>query len=325
MRILVCHRDSGSQKLVGVLAPAAPQFEWRESAPGQPIGPLDGVDALIAVGQVGAEDMEHGSFGFIQTIGTGYDNIDLSSATKLGVWVSNMPASRTGNAESVAEHAILLMLALSRQLSIAETNLRSRRWAQPLGIALYKKVACLIGLGDVGAALAERLHAFGMQVVATRRDPSKGGPPFVRVMPAEDLREAVSAADYVIVCARPSANSDNLIDAATLGAFKPKAFLINIARGSLVDHDALLNALNSRHLGGAGLDVFWEEPVDPAHPLFALPNVIAAPHIAGVTDVNMTQTLRLVVENLNRYARGEVPEFLVNHPLSQRNHPCQQA
>jgi phosphoglycerate dehydrogenase-like enzyme len=325
MRILVCHRDSGSQKLVGVLAAAAPQFEWRESAPGQPIGPLDGADALIAVGHVGAQDMEHGGFGFIQTVGTGYDNIDLTAATKLGVWVSNMPASRTGNAESVAEHAILLMLALSRHLSAAETNLRNQRWAQPLGIALYKKTACLVGLGDVGAALAERLHALGMQIVATRRDPSKGGPPFVRVMPAADLQEAVSGADYVIVCARPGKDSDNLIDAAALAAFKPKAILINIARGSLVDHDALLNALNCGHLGGAGLDVFWEEPVDPAHPLFALPNVIATPHIAGVTDINMTQTLRLVVENLNRYARGEVPEFLVNHPLSQRNHPCQQA
>src|ERR1700722_10975867 len=98
MRILVCHRDSGSQKLVGALTAAAPQFEWRESAPGQPIGPLEGVDALIAVGPVREQDLERGNFGFIQTVGTGYDNVDLAAATKLGVWVANMPASRTGNA-----------------------------------------------------------------------------------------------------------------------------------------------------------------------------------------------------------------------------------
>jgi phosphoglycerate dehydrogenase-like enzyme len=318
MRILVCHRDSGSQKLFGRLSAALPQFDWEESSPGAPIGPLEGVDAIIAVGPVRRDDMERGLFGFIQTVGTGYDNVDLAAATELGIWVSNMPASRTGNAESVAEHAILLMLALSRRLRDAEAAFADRRWAQPVGIALYRKRACLVGLGDVGAALAERLHAFGMQLVATRRDPAKGGPSFVRVVAAEELREAVTTADYVIVCARPSGDTDNLIDASILAACPATAILINIARGSLVDHDALLDALRSGHLRGAGLDVFWEEPADPAHPLFALPNVIATPHIAGVTDVNMSQTLLLVAENLNRYARGEVPEFLVNRPSHQR-------
>ena len=325
MRILVCHRDSGSQKLVGRLSAAAPQFEWRESAPGQPVGPLDGVDTVIAVGAVRRVDMERGTFGFIQTVGTGYDNVDLDAATEMGIWVANMPASRTGNAESVAEHAILLMLALSRQLRAAEAAFADHRWAQPVGLALYGKRACLVGLGDVGLALAQRLHAFGMQLVATRRDPSKGGPPFVRVVAATALPEAVSTADYVIVCARPSAATDNLIDASVLSAFPKGAILINIARGSLVDEDALLHALQSGRLRGAGLDVFREEPADPSHPLFALPNVIATPHIAGVTDVNMRRTLQLVAENLDRYSRGEVPEFLVNHPLSQRKTKCQQA
>ena len=325
MRILVCHRDSGSQKLVGRLSAPAPQFEWLESPPGHAIGPLDGVDVIIAVGAVRRPDMERGTFGFIQTIGTGYDNVDLAAASELGISVSNMPASRTGNAESVAEHALLLMLALSRQLRAAEAAFADHRWAQPVGAALYRKRACLVGLGDVGTALAERLHACGMQLVATRRDQSKGGPPFVRVIEAEGLREAVSTADYVIVCARPGEDTNNLIDAAVLAACPKGAILINIARGSLVDHKALLAALQSGHLRGAGLDVFWEEPVDPSHPLFALPNVIATPHIAGVTDVNMQQTLRLVAENLNRYARGEVPEFLVNRPLNQRKMKCQQA
>ena len=325
MRILVCHRDSGSQKLTGVLSAATPQFEWLESPPGQPIGPLDGVDAVIAVGPLRRPDMERGTYGFIQTLGTGYDNVDLAAATELGIWVANMPASRTGNAESVAEHAILLMLALSRQLRAAEAAFQEHRWAQPMGSALYRKRACLVGLGDVGSALAERLHAFGMQIVATRREPSKGGPSFVRVIAPEELREAVSTADYVIVCARPGEGTDHLIDASILAALPKTAILINIARGSLVDHDALLAALSSGRLRGAGLDVFWEEPVDPTHPLFALKNVIATPHIAGVTDVNITQMLRLVAENLNRYARGEVPEFLVNHPLHQRKNQCQQA
>ncbi len=146
-------------------------------------------------------------------------------------------------------------------------------------------------------------------------DPAPSGPSrsrFCRSFSAHELFQAVRGAQYVILCARPNGNNHNLIDSAALPAFERGSILINVARGSLVDHEALFNALKSGHLRGAGLDVFWEEPVDPGHALFGLPNVIATPHVAGVTDLNMTQTLQLLAENLRRYARGEVPEYLVN-------------
>ena len=286
--------------------------------------------SYCAVGPVREQDLERGNFGFIQTVGTGYDNVDLAAATKLGVWVANIPASRTGNADvSGRARAILLMLALSRQLGAVEANLLNQRWAQPLGLALYRKRACLIGLGDVGSALAERLHAlWNADCRDCRRDAARRRyAPYVRVLPAEELREAVSAADYVIVCARPGEKNEPVLDKAMLAALKPKAIVINIARGSLVDHDALLDGLRSGRLGGAGLDVFWEEPADPAQPLFALPNVIATPHIAGVTGcVNMTQTLRLMAENLNRYARGDkFPSSSLTIRHSKGTIRCQQA
>src|SRR5579871_4324831 len=251
------------------------------------VGDLDGVGAVVALGKIDRAMMQRGTFGLIQTVGTGYDNIDLTAATELGIWVAHLPASKTGNAESVAELAILLMLALSRRLSVSEANLRQGRWAQPVGRALLGKAACLIGLGDIGLALAERLHAFGMKLTATRRNLAKGGPEYVRVYAAEAFADAVHDADYVIVCARADATNVHLIDAHVIRAIKPGAILINIARGSLVDHDALREALESGHLRGAGLDVFWEEPVNPDHPLFKMDQVLATPHIAGVTDVNL--------------------------------------
>lgn len=287
--------------------------------PGAPIEPLDGVDAVLAVGTLGREPMERGRFGLIQTVGTGYDNVDVAAATELGIMVANMPASQTGNAESVAEHVVLLMLALSRQLNAAQEGLRQRRWAQPLGSALLGKRACIVGLGDVGSAVAARLQPFGMELTATRNDPSKPGPPYVAVFAADRLAEAFREADYVVLCARASEANRFLLNAGTIAAMKRGAILINIARGSLVDHEALLQALRSGHLRAAGLDVFWEEPVDPDHPLLQLPNVIATPHIAGVTDVNMARTLRLIAENLRRFARGEYPYFLINQPIRLRS------
>jgi phosphoglycerate dehydrogenase-like enzyme len=321
MKILICHRDSGSQKLVARLASALPEFELLESLPDAPITQLDGISALIAVGKVDRSAMERGRFGFIQTIGTGYEHVDLAAATELGILVANMPASQTGNAESVAEHAILLMLALSRQLTRAQQNFRERRWAQPLGHALLGKTALLIGLGDVGQALATRLLAFGMNVIATRQDAAKPGPARVQILPAHALPDALPQADYLILCARPNAQNHNLIDAQTLQHTKRGAILINIARAELLDHDALYHALLSGHLRGACLDVFPDEPADPTHPLYSLENVIATPHIAGVTDVNMARTLQLTAENLRRFARSERPHFLLNSPLKPRGIP----
>ncbi|MDC0712557.1 NAD(P)-dependent oxidoreductase [Stigmatella sp. ncwal1] len=278
--------------------------------------PLDAV--VTAGGRIPRDVLQRSSLGFVQTIGTGFETVDVQAATELGVWVAHMRASATGNAESVAEHAILLLLALSRQLRTAEQGLRQREWAQPMGSALLGKVACVVGLGDIGTALAVRLQAFGMKVLGVRQDASKGGPPGVRVFGEGELHHALGEADCVVLAVRASARNENLMNEAALAAMKPGALLVNIARGSLLKPEALLAVLRSGHLAGAGLDVFWEEPVDPHHPLLQLPQVIATPHIAGVTDVNMTRSLERVASNLESYARGRRPEFLLNSPAQPR-------
>jgi phosphoglycerate dehydrogenase-like enzyme len=124
-------------------------------------------------------------------------------------------------------------------------------------------------------------------------------------------------ADYVIACVNYDHRSHHLFNEAALTAMKPGAYLINIARGGLVDQDALLKALESGHLAGAGLDVFWEEPVDPQHPLFRQ-NVVATPHIAGITDAFHQGGARALAENIARYVRGEPLRNVVNEPAQPR-------
>ncbi len=315
MKVLVCHRDDGSRKLVQRLAPLIPGIELLDSLPGAPIGPLQGIDALLAIGKVDRAVMQQGCFGFIQTVGTGYDHIDMAAAAELGIWVAHVPSSETGNAESVAEHAILLMLACSRQLPEAQRGLHERRWAQPVGYALLGKTACVVGLGSIGMAVAERLHSFGMELLATRKNFDRGSPSYVRLYPEGQLAEALKSADYAILCLRAGNHNARLFDAEVLAGMKPGAILINIARGSLIDENALLASLETGHLRAAGLDVFGEEPADPRHPLFHLPQVIATPHIAGVTDVNLARMFQLLAGNLQRYRRGETPHYLIENPI----------
>ena len=281
---------------------------------------LEGIQAVMTAGTlVGRNVLEQPSVGFIQTIGTGFENVDVAAATELGVWVANLRATVTGNAESVAEHALLLLLALSRRLRLAEEALKQGRWATPTGTSLFGKVACVVGLGDIGSLLATRLQALGMRVVGVREHPEKGGPEGVQVLGTNALHQALRDADCVVLAARAGEHNRNLLDERAIAAMKRGALLVNIARGSLVKPETLESALRSGQLGGVGLDVFWEEPVDPRHPLLQLPQVIATPHVAGVTDVNLAGSLEWAARNLEAYARGERPRFLVNSPPTPRS------
>ncbi len=280
---------------------------------------LDGVGAVMAAGcRVGREVLERPSVGFVQTIGTGYENVDVAAASALGVWVANLRANVTGNAESVAEHALLLLLALARRLREAEASLAQGRWAHPVGTSLFGKTACVVGLGDIGALIAVRLQALGMRVVGVRSHPEKGGPEGVQVFGTDRLHDALREADCVVLAARADAHNQNLLDAPALAAMKRGALLVNIARGSLVRPETLESAVRSGQLGGVGLDVFWEEPVDPRHPLLQLPQVLGTPHVAGLTDVNLAGSLEWAARNLEAFAAGRRPEFLVNAPPTPR-------
>ncbi|NES05934.1 MAG: hydroxyacid dehydrogenase [Okeania sp. SIO2F4] len=261
---------------------------------------------------IDASIIASGQFGLVQEFGVGIETIDIEAATHAGVWVAHVPGSISSNADSVAEHAIMLMLMISRHMASTQQSSKAEDWSAKAGIALLGKTACIVGLGDIGTALAVRLKAFGMRLVAVRQHPERGALPetgIEKVYGSNALSEALSITDYVILCAEYSKNTHHLINQNTLTAIKPGAFLINVARGGLVDRDALETALEKGNLAGAGLDVV-ESPTDSLRQQ----NVIITPHIAGITDVSYKGIASVVIDNIKRYARGEQPLYTVNKP-----------
>jgi phosphoglycerate dehydrogenase-like enzyme len=319
MKILFCGVGySASRKS---LAPLLPHDEIVAVTPADVVRSLRGVDVLVPyMTRIDEPLIQAGEFGLIQQFGVGLETVSIDAATRAGVWVARIPSERTGNAVSVAEHALLLMLALSRGLERTKRSLQEQTIGEPAGIALCGKHACVIGLGAVGTAVAERLHALGMKVSGVREHPRLGAPPetgIARVHGPDELNVALADADYVVMCVNFGERNRRMLNRESFEAMKPNAFVINVARGGLIDPDALLWALSSGKIAGAGLDVFWEEPVDPNHPLFAY-NVVATPHVAGVTDLSYEGIARAFAENVERYRRGEEPLFCVNSPQRLR-------
>jgi len=319
LKILFC--DEGYSEARRRLAHELPDAEILASAPVAILEHLGGVDVIIPyMAPIDARIIETGTFGLIQQFGVGLETVDVDAATRAGVWVARIPSAGTGNAESVAEHALLLMLALARKLPRAGEAMRSGRLGEPAGAALACKTAWIVGIGSAGAALAARLQALGMHLIAVRKNTGAKRPAGItleNVYGLAQLAHAVEEADFVIVTARYEPDAHHLFDRAVFDAMKPGAFFVNVARGGFVDHAALAGALRSGRLAGAGLDVIEGEPIAPSHPLLAL-NVIATPHVAGVTDLSYEGIAREVAENVRRYAHGETPRYAANAPAFSR-------
>jgi phosphoglycerate dehydrogenase-like enzyme len=302
---------------VPLAATALPGHQVLTCGPRELADHVKGVDVVVpgVDGIVDRAVLEQGSFGLVLQPGVGIDTIDVQAATERGVWVAHVPGA---NAASVAEHAVFLALAVSRRLHEAEAALAARKIGQPVGAGLKGKTACVIGLGHVGAELVWRLQAFDMVLVGV--DPRRlhiAGATLKAIHTPDQLPAAVAGADYVFLCAAGETDTP-LIDRRILSAMKRGAFFVNIARGKLVDSAALLDALQSRQLAGAGLDVFPDEPVDPAAPLLEQPNVVATPHIAGDTDVSFAAIYAALRRDLEAYGRHERFPGLVNEPARPR-------
>ena len=274
-------------------------------------------DVLIALNaRLDATALSQGKFGLVQQYGVGLDNVDIAAATRQGIYVARVPGDISGNAASVAEHAIFLMLALSRKFPQTQLELAARRVGAPTGAALCGKTACIVGLGSIGQLLAPRLHALGLRLVGAHNHPLRKSPAELHLDEFHDLAElaqATAQADYVILCLNYKPELRYFFSTDFLAGLKASAYLVNVARGGLLDPEALTKALARGGLAGAGLDVFWEEPVDTAHPLFAQ-NVVATPHVAGVTDISYQGIAEVCAENIMRYAAGETPLYAVNLP-----------
>ena len=245
----------------------------------------------------------------VQQWGSGLEGIDLEAAAVRNIWVAHVPAAGW-NADSVAEHALLLTLALLRQLPAAQANVRRGVLGAPMGHMLSGRTVCLYGLGAIAKALAQRLRAFDVQLIGITRRPAEAKSTefcLDAIYSSRDRAAALAISDVLIVCVRLTSETRGLIDAAALARLPAGALLINAARGALVDYGAVCDALATGHLGGAGLDVYWSEPILPSDPILTLPNVIATPHVAGVTDRSYADIAQAVARNIERLRRGEAP------------------
>ena len=284
--------------------------------------PSTELEVIIAFGKVDSKDIEaQTELGLIQMASAGYEGVDVDGATKAGVWVGSAPTTKTGNGESVAEVAVLLMLAVSRQLNeeLAFTHggVLNRPEKREVNRALSGKTACIVGLGGIGDLLIERLRGFGMILTGVDDHPEHA-PSGVRAYGHDELKVAAAEADYLVLAIPGTKENENLIDGTVLSGMKKNSVLINVARGTLVDEPALLAAVKSGHLYGAGLDVVKDEPVSKGNPLLMEPRIFVTPHIAGSTDLMLDGTVKYLGEVLARYRDGSRSEGLVNEPTNPR-------
>ena len=299
------------------LAPLLPGWELATCPPEQVIDHLDGVDVICPLGaRIDARVIAAGRFGLVHQFGVGLDGVDIDAATRHGVWAARVPGDASGNADSCAELAVLLLLALARQLDQSRAVLAERRWPdRPVGRSLLDATVLIVGLGAIGTAVARRLGPFGPRLLGVRARPQAGGPgELAMVAGADRLHELLGEADAVVCCAMLHNGNTGLFGPAEFAAMKPGVLFVNVARGGLVDEQALLAALESGRVGGAGLDVFAREPADPRSPLVLHPRVIATPHIGWLTGHMFARTNEVFAANLQRFARGEQPLWTVNEP-----------
>ena len=265
--------------------------------------------AIPLMSRIDATLMDAGRFRLIQQWGAGLEGVDLDAARRKGIRVANVPASGN-NADSVAEHSVLLTLALLRDLPKCRTHVNTGLLGIPQGKMLAGRTVCLYGLGSIARATAHRLRPFGVRLIGITRDPHAekiAGLNLDACCSLQDREAALARTDVLILCTRMTPETRGAIDAVAFRAMPAGSYLVNAARGGLVDYDALACALRSGHLAGAGLDVFWDEPISPDDPLLALPNVIATPHIAGVTDRSYEEIAVVVANNIDRLRRGLEP------------------
>ncbi|MFN9765597.1 MAG: 2-hydroxyacid dehydrogenase [Pseudomonadota bacterium] len=237
----------------------------------------------------------------ISVMGVGYDGIDVEAARARGVVVTHTPDVLN---DEVADLAIGLMLAAARQLPAADRYVRSGQWEARGPMPLARKMSGsrlgLVGMGRIGQAIAHRAQAFGMSIAYTARS-AKPGLPYRFVASVEEL---AAGSDFLVLITPGGAGTRHLVDAKVLRALGPKGILVNVARGSVVDEAALVDALEQGVLGGAALDVFEDEPRVPAR-LLALPHVVVAPHIGSATHATRQAMADLAFANLQARLAGQ--------------------
>jgi len=300
----------------------------REAAPGARIvtlsveglsdDPVDDVEVLLH-GWLSADAFDRlltraPRLAWVHSASAGVERALTPTALSRGIVITN---ARGVFSRPIAEYVMMMILAVSRKLPGLLELQRERTW-QPLeGTELRDVTVGIVGLGSIGRAVGALATAFGCRVVATRRRPEAGNATrddeelsfgeamLDRVGGPETLPALLAESDFVVLAAPLTTETENMIDADTLAAMKPGAWLINVARGRLVDERALLRALRDGPIGGAILDTFRDEPLQPSSPFYDLPNVIVTPHTSWSSARVLDRSVELFCDNLRRFATGE--------------------
>jgi phosphoglycerate dehydrogenase-like enzyme len=252
---------------------------------------------------------------WVHSATSGVERALTQAARERGVVVTNARGVFT---RPIAEHVLMIILAISRRLPQLLELQRERTW-QPLeGVELRELTIGIVGYGSIGRAVASLAGAFGARVIAQRRNVAGGPPspadpddafPFepspARVVGPDGLPELLEESDFVVLAAPLTHETDRMIDEAALAAMRPDAWIINVARGRLIDDRALLRALEEGRIGGAALDTFREEPLPPTSRFYDLENVIVTPHTAWSSARVLDRSIELFCDNLRRFAAGE--------------------
>ena len=282
--------------------------------------PVDDVEALLH-GWLSADAFDRllaraPRLAWVHSASAGVERALTPAARERGIVITN---ARGVFSRPIAEYVMMMILAVRRKLPGLLELQRERTW-QPLeGGELRDVTVGIVGLGSIGRAVGALATAFGCRVIATRRRPdapasagdgehdelSFGESMLERVGGPETLPALLAESDFVVLAAPLTSETENMIDAETLAAMKPGAWLINVARGRLVDERALLRALRDGPMGGAILDTFRDEPLQPTSPFYDLPNVIVTPHTSWSSSRVLDRSVELFCENLRRFATGE--------------------
>jgi len=288
------------------LQAAAPGVEFILAGSPDAKAKMSSIDATIGV--CTPEVLAAGkSIQWIQLVTAGVENcVSIPAIRERNILVTNM--QRIGG-PIIAEHVIGMTLAFTRGLDLYIPARAQRQWSRitPPGrmSVVNGKTMLVVGLGGIGSEVAKRAHALGMKVTATRAS-GRTGPDYVSYVGLPDeLPKLASEADFVVNTAPLTPQTQGIFDAAFFAKMKPTAYFINIARGGSVVTSALVDALNSKKIAGAGLDVTDPEPLPADHPLWQAPNVIITPHVANDSDLGFDAQIQVVRENLRRYSAGE--------------------
>lgn len=273
------------------------------------------VDFVIAGGDTwDAQVFEYSpALKFLVRFGVGTDKISLESATQRNILIGNTAGA---NADAVADYTLGLILAITRQIPLTDRTTREGCWYRPVGVGLYGKTLGIVGLGNIGRKVARRAQAFGLNVIAYDLNSNVAMMNKLNIRHVE-LGKLFRTADIVSLHIPATEKTFNLIDKSTLQQMKPTSYLINTARGELIDEDALYHALKNKVVAGAALDVFNQEPYSSVSPLSSLENIVLSPHNGAETQEAIDNGAMMIAQAILDYIAGVKPANLLNPEVWQ--------